>query len=493
MSEFEAATELPTAPARRAFVAATAGAALVAAWVVPGSKPGAGIPILALVSGAAVHAARPRPISRTSWLFAAMGGALAVTAMLRAAEWVLAVNVLAALALAGFAATGATTWREMLWTPFAVLARVPQVPGYLRSGLRRPAAAPSGRLAPVLRGLAIAAGLLVVFGVLFASADPAFASLAGRLLIPDWDLDLMPLRVFVFAFAALAVGTLGLARLRSEAGWTPSLRGMFSAGGAPWRLGRTEWTIALGALDLLFAIFVGIQIAVLFAGHDHVLRTEGLTYAEYTRQGFFQLLAVGVLTLGVLAVVGSRGEREGARDVRRLRLLGGTLCALTLVVLASAMHRLGLYEDAFGFTQARLTVQAVLWWLGAVFLLVVAAGATWRGAWLPRATVTLTAAGLLAFALANPDAMVASRNVERFEGTGSLDLDYLGASMSADAVPALMRLPEPYRACALAPIAARLGETESWMEFNLGRSRARMLLDEAPPAVPEACPTGEGT
>ncbi len=491
MTELQTATVLPPAPARRSFALAAMGAALVAAWLIPESRPGVNIPILALFAAAAVHAAKPRPISGTSWAYAALGGALALTPVLRAAEWVLAVNVLAALALAGLAATGATTWREMLWTPLAVLGRAPQAPGYVLSGLRRPATTPSGRLAPVLRGVAIAAGLLVVFGVLFASADRAFASLAERLLIPDWDLDLLPVRLLVFAFALLAVATLGLTRVRSGAGWTPTLRGLFGTGGPPWRLGRTEWTIALGSLNVLFALFVGIQIAVLFAGHDHVLRTEGLTYAEYARQGFFQLLVVGFLTLGVLAVVGSRGERGGERDDRRLQLLGGTLCVLSLVVLASALHRLGLYEDAFGFTHARLTVHAVLWWLGGVFVLVVAAGATRRAAWLPRASVALTVAGLLAFTLANPDALVASRNVDRFERTGSLDLDYLGASLSGDAVPALQRLAEPYRSCVLAPIAARLGEPESWMEFNLGRSWARMLLG-AGLALPETCPTEEG-
>ena len=49
----------------------------------------------------------------------------------------------------------------------------------------------------------------------------------------------------------------------------------------PW-----EWALPLALLAGLFAVFVAVQIAVLFGGHEHVLRTAGLTYAEYARQGF---------------------------------------------------------------------------------------------------------------------------------------------------------------------------------------------------------------
>ena len=59
------------------------------------------------------------------------------------------------------------------------------------------------------------------------------------------------------------------------------------------RLSRAEWVIPLALLDALFLAFVIVQLAVLFGGHDRVLRTTGLTYAEYARSGFWQLLAVG--------------------------------------------------------------------------------------------------------------------------------------------------------------------------------------------------------
>ena len=52
----------------------------------------------------------------------------------------------------------------------------------------------------------------------------------------------------------------------------------------------------------------------------------------------------------------------------------GLLCALTLVVVVSALHRMQLYQEAYGFTQARLVVDVFEGWLGVVVLAVALAG-----------------------------------------------------------------------------------------------------------------------
>ncbi len=160
-----------------------------------------------------------------------------------------------------------------------------------------------------------------------------------------------------------------------------------------------------------------------------------------------------------------------------LRLLLGVLCGLTIVVLLSALRRLHLYEDAFGLTRLRLTAAAFALWLGGLFVLLVAAGLvrTLRRR-LARIAPAGTAAAILAFSLANPDGMVAGRNVDHWRDTGRLDLAYL-RGLSADAVPALAELPPSLRRPALAAAAARLGPDEPWSSYNLARERARAVLD----------------
>jgi hypothetical protein len=164
-----------------------------------------------------------------------------------------------------------------------------------------------------------------------------------------------------------------------------------------------------------------------------------------------------------------------------LDVLLGVLLVLTLVVLASALKRLLLYEEVLGYTRLRISVHAVILWLGGVLALVIVAGALRRGSWLPRAVVGWSAVGLLVFNLANPDALVAERNVERFHQSGRVHIEYL-ALLSPDAVPALASLPQNLRACVLEPHADLFTEPDSWPEWNLGRARARATLARLSPA-----------
>src|SRR3954451_13472185 len=98
-------------------------------------------------------------------------------------------------------------------------------------------------------------------------------------------------------------------------------------------LPRWEWALPLGVLDVLFVAFVAVQATVLFGGHRHVLETEGLTYAEYARQGFWQLLWVSALTLLVLSCVIRVAGRTTTAERRLLRALVGTMCTASVVVV----------------------------------------------------------------------------------------------------------------------------------------------------------------
>ena len=121
---------------------------------------------------------------------------------------------------------------------------------------------------------------------------------------------------------------------------------------------------------------------------------------------------------------------------------------LTLVVVASALHRMDLYQDAYGFTRLRLLVDVFEGWLGLVVVAVMVAGIRLRGWWLPRMALLSGAALLLGLAIANPDAWIARHNLERYESTGKVDWSYL-RGLSMDAAPTLVALPPEQAACAL--------------------------------------------
>ncbi|MGH2725277.1 MAG: DUF4173 domain-containing protein [Actinomycetota bacterium] len=460
-------------------LAATAVLSGFAAGALPGNRLGLGAVLVAGGVTALVAWARATPWRPETIAYAALALGLASMFAVRSAGWVVALDGLAAAGLAALAVAGGGTWEEVRRAPLVVASRAAEAVPYVARGASRLTA--GRRFSPALRGMAVGAALVAVFGGLFISADRAFAELARDVLLPDIDVALLPARVAVFVGVAVAATALVIAGPRFAHLGPPRLlvamRGaMFQEGEGGERrrwsgLAPIEWMVALGLLDLLFVAFVVVQVAVLFAGHDHVLRTAGLTYAEYAREGFFQLLVAAALTLAVVAGASRWAGPRGDRHRRILEVLLGLLLLLTLVVLASALKRLLLYEEAFGFTRLRISVHAVILWLAGVLVMVMAAGAFRRGRWLPRAVVGFSAAALLVFNLMNPDALVASRNVERYEEIGRVDLPYL-AGLSADAVPSLLGLPRRLPACAFLPHRELFTEPDPWPGWNLARARA---------------------
>ena len=451
-------------------IACALAAAFVAAAALPGNRFGlaASLVLLAIIAASAVT--RPG-----QWLFRTAAALLALAPFARDAAWVIVPDLVAALVLASLAAARAADWRAMR----AGLGRTLRSVAPALPVLLAPVVAAGRRdrvrtALPLLRGLVIGGALLVVFGTLFVSADAAFAEVVDNTLVPHWSLAGLPERVLVFSAVAALAGALALTAAQPLVAGAPRTS-------SP-RLQPAEWVPALTLLDLLFAAFVAVQLAVLFGGHDHVLQTAGLTYSEYARQGFVELIVAAVLTLAVAAVAARHAARHDELQRRALLVLGGVLFALTLVVLASALKRLGLYEEAFGFTRTRLLAHGIVVWLAGLFVLVGACAALGWAKYLPRSAVLLTASGLIVATVANPDAMIAARNADRYAKTGRIDIAYL-RNLSADAVPRLVTLPADIRGCVVDRQLARLASSDQLTELNLSRSHARDALARLPRAT----------
>lgn len=432
--------------------------------------------LVAVPATLAVYAAgrragrRPRPWA----LVWGVGGlALLTVPALRAAEWPSFLAVVTAFAAGSLALHGGRTWPAVLLGPVGVFTSLVTGPAWAWQGLRERMGGNRNRLAPVLRALLVAAVLLFVFGALFAGADAAFADLLGA-LVPDVSVSDGPWR-----FLLLGLGLFGtLAAARTAAAPARWDRIQVPAGRAR---GRVEWALPLVGLVGLFAVFNAVQLAVLFGGYDAVLKETGQTYAQYARQGFWQLLMATLLTLVVIVVALRWAPRTRSSDRTLVRGVLGTLCALALVVVASAVRRMDMYVEAYGLTRLRISVLTMELWLGLVIVLIMAAG-VWGARWLPRAVAAAAAAVVLGFGLVSPDGMIAERNVERYEMTGRFDLPY-ARGLSADAVPALDRLEEPMRSCALWDIKEELDERRHvpWYATSWGEAEARRILDERPP------------
>jgi len=305
---------------------------------------------------------------------------------------------------------------------------------------------------------------VTVFALLFASADPLFAEWVGA-VVPDVGSAEFALRVFVAFFVGgvvLAGAYLGLNPPevnRAERAPRPVAH-------------RFEWLAPVLVVDAVFAVFLVAQAAVIFGGHDYLRRTTGLTYAEYVHQGFGQLTVATALTLLVVWAASRKAPRGTPADRAWIRVSLGVLCGLTLVVVASALHRMHVYQDAYGFTGLRLLVDVFEGWLGILVLATLAGGVALRAVWLPRFALFSGVVLLVGLAAINPDAWVARHNIDRYEASGKVDWTYL-RSLSDDALPVLATLPPGLVECAV----SLDGRThDDWLEWNLGRARARTAI-----------------
>lgn len=369
-------------PAPPAIGAATLGAVLATALLsalLLGDGLGPNLLIVAVPAAlGAFFAARSAGRRLRPWTAVWAVGGLALLAIpaLREAGWPVFLAVVSALALGSLALHGSRSWPGVL---LGSLGLFPSAAAGVRwgwHGVRDRADDSRGRVRTVVRSTAVAVVLLVVFGALFASADAAFADLLGN-LTPDVSVGDGPWRLFLFVLGlvgALAAAYSAAAPVRWD--------------GITVRPGkarnRAEWALPLIVLNLLFAAFIALQLVVLLGGYDKVLEETGLLPAEYARQGFWQLLWATVLTLIVIALALRWAPRGGPGDRTLVRSVLGTLCVLTLVVVASALRRMDLYVDAFGLTRLRISVAAVELWLGVVLVLILAAG-VFGARLLPRA------------------------------------------------------------------------------------------------------------
>jgi len=455
------------APVRTLAVCVAVG--VVGGAVLVGREPGVGAATVGmLVCAAAVPVVvRRRRFGDLALL--ALGAAMLTVLALRTAGWVVTLCVVAAGWVACVATSSARTAPSTVLAPLtAALGAVRAVPwvrhgvGAVLGGRRREAVA-------VLRSAAITVGLLVVFGALFASADQVFAH-----LVPQVHGDRVPGAVVVGLLVALGACTLAHLATAPPVSSRTRLREAPAAR-------RAEWLVPVVALDGLVVAFVLVQAVTLLGDPDRVL-PSGVTYAEYARQGFAQLVVATALTLVVVGVAARRAPRADARDRLVTRVALGVLCVATLGVVASALRRLDLYVDVFGLTRLRLFVAVAEVAMAAVLVLVLVAGARGSGRWFPRAAVWVAGTAVLGLALINPDAVILRHNLST-QPSSTIDLVYL-QGLSDDAAPAIDALDEPLRSCLLMGTGQQ--PADDWLSWSWGRWQADGIEPESP--LPSWCP-----
>ena len=272
----------------------------------------------------------------------------------------------------------------------------------------------------VLIGLLIALPLAWAVTALLSGADAVFRGMVRRVVnvqtLPD------ALRIGLKGLiCALVTGTVFYAVMCAQTD-APEPQSQREPAKAPSAVAVT-FTAVLAAIYL---VFCAIQIGVLFSGSGALL-PEGYTYAQYAREGFFQLLAVSGINV-LLVIVSQRRFVSGPA----LKTLLCVISGCTYVMELSSAWRMALYVSVYGLTFLRMLV---IWFLAV--LAVILAGAV-RTVFCPsfrlfRFSLAVCLAAWLAFAFARPDALAARYDLRRF-GLSDSTLSEIRYDLSADAL-----------------------------------------------------------
>ena len=319
-------------------------------------------------------------------------------------------------------------------------------------------------------GVMIAVPMLLVFTVLFVKADAAFEKLLTDLL----RINIGPHVIAIGLGTWLAGSYLRGVLVPPTSIDSPVSKSQIS-------LGATELNVALGLLNLLFAAFVAVQLRYLFGTAQTVEATPGLTYATYARRGFFELVVVALLVLPILLTGDRLHSIEQSKRAFRVQSL--VLVGLVFCIMASAMHRMRLYQFAYGLTELRFYVSAFMIFLAVLFVLFCCTVLRGWGGLFPMGTVGLGFAAIVVLHAVNPDQWIASANLANARAGRIFDPAYF-KNLSADAVPTVLANANALnildREAVISHHRTRLELADDCRSWNYGRHAAARAIRELP-------------
>lgn len=276
------------------------------------------------------------------------------------------------------------------------------------------------KLRNILIGCVIAIPFMIITIALLSSADLLFGKIAKAMF--EWILY----RDFYVIILLIILGTLFCYSLLYGA-TKENKSSIQEKAKANSTIGITVSTLLL----LLYILFCSIQILYLFAGGLFSLPDE-LTYAEYARRGFFELLAV--TCFNIILILISVNVFEENRLLRTL-LTGITAC--TYIMIASAAYRMLLYISAYHLTFLRLFVLLFLL-IDALLLLGVMISLYRKDFPLFGYSVSVISLCYLIFSFSKPDYHIAKYFITYTEEITSEDITFLTKDLSYDAAPVVV-------------------------------------------------------
>lgn len=191
----------------------------------------------------------------------------------------------------------------------------------------------------------------------------------------------------------------------------------------------------LTMLNLVFVIFFVSQLSYLFSAFGGVL-PGAMTYAEYARRGFFELCAVSGINLAVIIVSHGITKREKEKV---LHIETVALCLFTIMLIITALSKMGMYIGYYGLTQLRVfTTWFMVLLLVLFFIIAIRQFRVFNGTKVAAVSFLIL---FIALSYSNVDGMIAKYNIDRYQNGTLKNVDVEALSQLSDAaIPYLYEL-----------------------------------------------------
>ena len=271
----------------------------------------------------------------------------------------------------------------------------------------------------VLIGILVAVPFVAILLSLFLSADGIFKQEYYDFL-DILKIDLSAGRVFadLFVGSMFALFAGSVLMLNAVGGHRDAARSKMTV-----RVNSVAGMTFTVVINLLLLAFAAVQARYLLFGGMHAL-IEEMGYAEYARQGFFQLSWASGIVFVVAAAVLTLTRNESGKSPVAIRISVLLMCTLNMVVALSSAWRMYFYVDAHGLSIKRvstlfgiLVIFISLLWLAAKCLLPQMKSLKMIG-------ISMMVLVLI-FSLINVDRLVARYNTERYlDDILTMDAEY---------------------------------------------------------------------
>lgn len=278
----------------------------------------------------------------------------------------------------------------------------------------------------ILKGIFISIPLVIVLLMLLSGADEVFSYYLSNI----WDyinikniLDFIVRAIIAVAVMFLVYGlnyTLSSTKVKKVN--NKSLKRTFNS---------TTIITVLISIILVYLVFTKIQVSYLYLNKE---LPAGVTFSDYARNGFFQLVFLVVINLIMIISIKMKTIVNSSKTNSILNIGYSIITVLTINMGVAAIYKMNLYIGEFGYTRLRILVQAftVFLCIALLFLLIF----IWKEKTLFKPIAITAMVIYLALNYCNIDNFIAKENIKLISAREEIDLWYI-SSLSLDAKDAI--------------------------------------------------------